>query len=515
MSILGRGLVLAGHARAAQRRLAARNPRRAQEASLASLVRRAEMTSFGQRYGFSGISSVKSFQARVPLRRYEDLKPWFEQALAGNKNVTWPGKIRYFGMTSGTTAGNKYLPISADSVRQQQRGGFEPIASYLSWTRDSKLLDGKVLMLGGSPKLEERACGVLVGDNTGVMARHVPRALHGKYLPSATTRGIANWDDKIREAAREAVAEDVRMLVGTPAWFPGLFDRVLGEAKLRGKGADTICDVWPNLSFLTGGGVAYEPYRGLIEARLGRRVPYVETYSATEGGILGVQDDPRDPSMLLLPDNGIFYEFVPEADVGLENPRRYTLWEVEKNAVYAIAVTTMSGIFAYLIGDCLRFTSVFPHRVLFEGRTAAFVNVQGEHVSQGELERAVLRASRELAARLVDFTLTTEVGIDGSSAARHVYWLELEGPTPDLVRFAQVIDCDIAAQNDDYEVHRGTSHGLHAPDVRVVPRGTFHEWMRTRGKLGGQNKIPRLILREEDRALLQKTAENLGNGTRT
>jgi hypothetical protein len=509
MSLLGRGLALVGAARAAQRQFLAKNPRRAQEAALAALVRRAADTAFGRQHGFSGIRGLSAYQSRVPLQRYESLKPWFERALSGEENVTWPGRIRYFGMTSGTTSGNKYLPISADSVRQQKRGGFEPIASYLSWTRDPTLPDGKALMLGGSTELEERANGVLVGDNTGIMARHVPRALQARYLPSPATRKIANWDQKIREAAREAVLEDVRLLVGTPAWFPGLFDQVLEEAKQRGQAARTVLDVWPNLRFITGGGVGYEPYRPLIEARLGRSVPYVETYSATEGGILAIQDKPDDPAMLMLPDNGVFYEFVPQAEVGKENPRRCALWEVEPNGVYAIAVTTMSGIFSYLIGDCLRFTGVFPHRVLFEGRTAAFVNVQGEHVSQGELERAVRRAAAELSACLVDFTLTTEVGIDGGSAARHVYWLELEGPTPDLTRFAEIVDRDILATNGDYEVHRSTSHGLRLPEVRTLPRGTFHAWMRARGKLGAQNKIPRLILREEDRALLLDTAQSL------
>jgi hypothetical protein len=514
MSWLGKGLVAAARARVLQRSFAAKNPRRHQERALFELIARAKATAFGRAHGFDRIASLRDYRLRVPLYRYEDLKPWFARALDGEANVVWPGKIAYFGMSSGTTAGNKYLPISSASIQQQRRGGFESIASYLSWTYDAALLDSKGLFLGGSSHLEQRPNGVLVGDNTGIMARHMPRLVASKYLPSEAARKLSDWDTKIARVAKECHREDVRLIAGTPSWFPGLFDAVLAEARRAERSLNTIVEVWPNLRLLTGGGVSYEPYRSLIEARLGRSIPYVETYNATEGGIMGVQDRRDDRSMLLLPDNGIFYEFVTLDEHDKPNARRLALWEVELEVPYVILVTTMSGIFSYAIGDTIKFTHRFPHRFVFEGRVQAFVNLQGEHVSQGELERAVHYASQEHRSRIVDFTVTAELGLDGGSAGRHVLWVEFDGPLPDLTTFAQLIDRDLASGNDDYVTHRQSSYGLLPPIVRAVPRGTFHEWMRHQGKLGGQNKVPRLLKEGAPRALLDQLVAEAGHSQR-
>jgi hypothetical protein len=298
--------------------------------------------------------------------------------------------------------------------------------------------------------------------------------------------------------AREAITRDIRVIAGTPAWFTGLFDAVLTLAQERGMAARTVTELWPRLRLLTGGGVRYTPYRPRIEARLGAHVPYFDVYNATEGGIMGVQDRMHDGAMRLLPNAGVFYEFVPLSELHSQNPRRFSMWEVEVGEVYALAVSTPSGLFGYILGDCLRFVSTFPHRVVFEGRTKAFLNVCGEHVSQAELERAVASACVGQGVVLTDFTVLAQVSDSG--IASHTYMIECEG-APEAKKMAAAIDVEVGRNNEDYRVHRSSALSLAAPRVVLLPRGAFDGFMRARGKLGGQHKVPRVI---EDRALLRQ-----------
>ena len=505
MNIVGQGLLSAARARGALMDL--RGTRKqlqaTQENALRRLLARAQGTHFGRTHGFSTIREASEFSTRVPLHCYEDLKPWFDRALSGEQDVTWPGRIAYFGMSSGTTAGNKYLPISNDSIRQQRRGGFDPLASYLRWTSDTELLSGKVILLGGSTALERRPSGAWVGDNTGIMARHMPRCVASHYLPSPKTRAISDWDTKIDAIVAESLDADVRVLAGTPNWFFGLFERLLSAARRRGRTPETVHDIWPNLRLLTGGGVNFEPYRALIRSCLARHVPYVDVYNATEGGIMGVQDRPDDMAMRLLPDNGLFYEFVPLEELSSSRPRRVPLWEVESGVVYALAVTTMSGIYSYLLGDCLRFVETFPHRFVFEGRSAAFLNLTGEHVSQGELERAANVATRELGLRLREFTVTADIAANDEGAVRHRWLMEFESTEVDTQKCAELIDCDLSQGNDDYKVHRNSRASLLHPQVDVLRPGAFEAWMKNRGKLGAQNKVPRVLSDAAERASLE------------
>ena len=475
------------------------HPQKVQEQTLCALTRRARDTAFGREHGFAAIRDAHSFRERVPLRDYSALKPWLARALAGERDVIWPGKIPYFGMSSGTTAGNKYLPISLASVSQQRRGGFEPIAAYVRAGGRRDLMSGVAILLGSTSELERRASGVYVGDNTGIMARHIPALLRHKQLPKAATRRMNNWDDKIAALAREAIDRDVRVIAGTPAWFTGLFDAVLQLARERGRAARTVTELWPRLRLLTGGGVRYAPYRPRIEARLGAEVPYFDVYNATEGGIMGVQDRLNDPAMRLLPDAGVFYEFIPLSELDASEPRRLALWEVELGEVYALAVSTPSGLFAYVLGDCLRFVTTFPHRFVFEGRTKAFLNVCGEHVSQAELERAVAAACVGQGVVLTDFTVLAQVSETG--IASHTYLIECDGLPPEAEQMANAIDVELGRNNEDYRTHRASALSLAAPRVVLLPRGAFERYMRARGKLGGQNKVPRVI---EDRALLRE-----------
>jgi hypothetical protein len=516
MSLLGCGLVLASRARGLQLAGRCKDPRPAQEAALRRLLARAANTAFGRHYRFHRIDGPAAFRDALPLHRYEDLAPWFERARQGESDVVWPGRTEYFAMSSGTTAGNKYLPISHDSIRQQKRGGFDPVASYLRWTSDHGLLEKKAILLGSTSTLERNGAGIWTGDNTGIMAHFIPRAVLRNYLPSPAVRAIRDWDVRIDALVRESIDEDVRLLAGTPSWFAGLFDRLLEEARRRGRRARHVHDVWPNLRLMTGGGVAFEPYRALLRSRLGTHVPYVDVYNATEGGIMGVQDRPEQAELLLLPDTGVYYEFVPLDELSGPKPRRLSLWEVETDVVYALVLSTMSGIFSYLLGDCLRFTELFPHRFVFEGRTAAFLNVCGEHVSQGELERAVRNACEELKVSPREFCVSADVGVDGSAAVRHIFMIEFDGAVPDLQRCAQLIDGALSAHNDDYLVHRSSASGLLAPEVSALEFGAFEQWMRQRGALGGQHKVPRVVLDSALRRGLQTrtlaTPAHSGNG---
>lgn len=504
MSLLGHTVVTLARARRTFLGVAGRYPRRFQEATLKRLLRTARDTAFGKEHGFSKIRSVADFRKRVPLRRYQDLKPWFSRAERGEPDVVWPGKIRYFGMSSGTTAGNKYLPISDAAIRHQQRGGFDPVAVYLAATWDTALLDGKAILLGGSSGLERNDYGVRIGDNTGIMAHHVPRFVERTHLPSKSVRQMPDWDQRIDALVAESLSQDVRLVAGTPSWFPGLFDRLLAGAERRGRKAGSVQQIWPHLSLITGGGINYEPYRRLIEARIGSRVPYVDVYNATEGGIMGVQDRLSEPLMQLIPDCGVFYEFVALDELEALNPQRLSLWEVERDVPYALLVNTPSGIFGYAIGDCLRFVELFPHRFRFEGRTAAFLNLAGEHVCQGELERAVSSACRAHNIQIADFTVVPEVS--EAASARHVFFVEIRAGEPELDRFAADVDRDLCAHNGDYAAHRSSSAGLCAPRVRRVSPGTFHDFMKWKGKLGGQNKVPRVVSDEKERAFLERHA---------
>ena len=496
MSAFGAAVVAAAHARGITLQARARHPQRAQERALRALTVRAAATRFGVEHDLGAVRGPRDFRKRVPLRRYAELAPWLERALGGEADVIWPGRMPYFAWSSGTTGGVKYLPISHDTIAAQRRGGFDPIATYLRASGDRTLFGGPSILLGGTTTLQPRTHGIHVGTNTGIMARHLPWFVRQHQRPTPRIAALCDWDEKITAIAHATVHEDVRMVAGCPSWFPAFFDRVLGVA-----GARCLRDVWPNLRMLTGGGIHYGPYRGIVEAKVGGPVPYVETYNATEGGILGVHTSLEDDDLLLLPDNGVFYELVPAAELGSAHPTRLPLWQARVGIVYALVVSTPSGLFGYVIGDCVRFTSVFPHRFVFEGRVGGFLNLAGELLCQHEIDRAVTAACALHGIRLANFTVGADLDDDG--VARHVYFVEGAGAvTPGL---AQSIDRDLA-QNGDYAAHRSVARSLAPPTVHPVAPGTFDAWMRARGQLGAQYKVPRLILDGAARASFESIA---------
>ena len=366
MGIGGTCFWLAAHARIAQLRRRARDPRTSQLRTLRTLVTRAMNTAFGRHHDFALIHDHRIFRMRVPIRRHAALAPWFAQARAGERDVSWPGRIPYVARTRGTTADAKSFPLSMESIAQKQRGAFDAVAAYVAGSGDRSLTDGKWLFLGGSNALETLPNGIRTGDTTGIMANHIPWLAQGIQLPRP--RGITDGEERLARIARECLDEDVRLVAGCPSEWPALFELLLEEARARKRKPRSLRSIWPNLRVLIGGGASYAPYREELDALAGGPIPYVETYVATEGGILGVRDRLDDAAMLLLPDNGVFYELVPFEELQSLQPTRLPLWEAERDVVYALVVSTMSGIFACSMGDCIRFVETFPHRFVFERR---------------------------------------------------------------------------------------------------------------------------------------------------
>ena len=348
-------------------------------------------TEFGRSHDLASMRSYHDFCARVPLRTYADFEPQLDRMRAGVHDVLWPGLVRYFGNSSGTShtrANSKFLPISDQQVRWQQKAGFDCLSRYLVTYEDRSFTGGFILALMPPSNLK-REGDVFTASNPGIMQLHAPAITRAIVLPKPDVRDIENYDQKLQAIAESYLDHDVRALTGTTCWFSILFDRVLEAARARGRRASVVADVWPNLRVLLGGGVFAEPYRPLIEERYGRPIPIIDTYNATEGGIFATSDRRDDDAMLILPDRGVFFEFVERSEHGNANARRVPLWEVVPGVDYSIAVTTSSGLFGYYIGDFVRFTSVLPHRMVFAGRASGMLSITQELTTQIEIERAV------------------------------------------------------------------------------------------------------------------------------
>ncbi|MBK9387012.1 MAG: GH3 auxin-responsive promoter family protein [Planctomycetes bacterium] len=472
-------------------RALASDPAAAQEQVRASLVRRARDTELGRELRFERVKSYADFCAAVPLGGYAAWAPRLERARAGRADVCWPGQVEAWALSSGTTSGEKYLPVTRDSIRSHQGGGFDALAPHLAEARAS-VFAGKSLFLGGSMGLR-REGRAWVGDNTGIMARRIPRLAQRWRLPRREIASLASWEEKIERASREALHEDVRLLAGTPSWMLLFAERVLREARAVGRPAENLRALWPELQLFLHGGTDFAPYRERFARLAGPGVRCIDTYSASEGGMFAVQDRADAEGMLPLVDRGVFFELVPREDLERAQPTRLRLHEAELGIDYAVVVSTDAGLFGYLLGDLVRLVSRDPLRLVFAGRVAHTLNAFGEHVCGGELERAVQHAAWTLRTRVAEFAVAVQLADADLEVGRHVYYVELEpgAPRVDRERFAAALDERIAAGNEDYATHR--SFGLELPRVVFVPSGSFHAWMRERGTWGGQHKVPRVL----------------------
>lgn len=489
MSLVGAVAVRVARRRLGVMRRNARAPGAPQRQVFDRLLTKLRRTAFGRSHGLDAVRDPAEFARAVPLHDYTDLAPWWQRARGGERDVIWPGRTKFWAISSGTTSGEKYLPVSAETIANNRRGGFDSLVPHLA-DGGGALFGGKLLFLGGSTAL--RAEGdVFVGDNTGIMARHVPRCLRGLHAPDAAVRAMSSWEEKVARAAAQTADVDLRMLAGVPSWIVLFGEQVLEHARRRGREHATLRELWPNLQLFVHGGVTFAPYAERCRALFGEDLRYTDTYSASEGGMLGVQDLADDPGMLPLLDRSAYFEFVPADELGAAAPRRLGAHEVEVDVDYAVALTTDSGIVSYLVGDLVRFTSTAPLRLVFAGRLAHTLNAFGEHVSGGELERAVAAAAANTAAVVAEFAVGVRYPGPGAPMGGHLYVVEFHRAPTDLDVFAAALDQRLQDGNEDYATHR--SYGLMAPVVDAVPAGSFLAFMQRRGKVGGQHKVPRVL----------------------
>jgi hypothetical protein len=461
---------------------------RVQRATLMKLVRHARNTRFGRDHDFSRITSVADYQARVRVRDYE----WFwntywKDAYPRIDDLTWPGHVPYYALSSGTTSGaTKYIPVSREMVRSNRKAGFTTTALFRHANPPAKLFTGKFFFLGGSTDLRKQPDGSLAGDLSGIAAKEVYEFLRPYTFPPFDLTLITNWEEKLNRFAELSAKERITAISGIPAWMQRLFVRV---REVTGK--KTVAEVWPELRMVVHGGTKFDPFRELFVKEIGSdAVKFCEVYPCSEGFI--ATEDPRYGHLRVVPDHDIFFEFVPVDELGKENPTRHTLATAEVGVQYAVVLTTCAGLWAYTVGDTVAFERRDPPLIRFTGRTKYFLSAFGEHLISEEVEKAVAHACHVCGVFQTDFHVGPVFPSDPSKPGHHLYLVEFVDAAPDLNRFARAIDEELTRINEDYGPHRVGDLAMLMPEVRVVKPGGFDAWMKARGKYGGQNKVPRM-----------------------
>ncbi len=485
----------------------ASDPVLAQEKTLARLVRHARKTRFGRDHGFDRIRSIAEFQSAVPIRTYEALwNDYLRDRYPVFDNLTWPGRIPYLALTSGTTQGaSKYIPVSRAMVRSNRETARRMVELQCASHPETHLFRGRIFFLGGSAGLSRVAPGVREGDLSGIAAVEVAPWLRPFTFPPRKLALESDWDRKLDRFAELSVREPITLVGGVPSWLLMLFHRIL-----ENTGKSSMIEVWPKLQCIVHGGVKFDPYREAFHDLVGSpRVRMVETYACSEG-FVGF-GDPETQLLRLAHDNGIFYEFIPVDELDSPRPTRHWLADVVPGRNYAIVVSTCAGMWAHLIGDTVRFDATDPPLFVFTGRTRQTLSAFGEHLIVEELEAAVARAASETGAMVRDW----HVGpMFDERPGYHLFIVEFLREPTHAARFRDLLDGNLAARNDDYRAHRIAGVGLPAPALQVVGPGTFESWMRNRGRLGGQNKVPRIDgAGELTRELLQFVRESGRAGT--
>ncbi len=459
-----------------------KNAEKNQEELLISLVNTAQKTLFGREHDFENIHSVKEFQDRVPVADYEDLKPYIERVKKGQSNILWTETPEYFAKTSGTTSGSKYIPISKEGMPFQIAGAQSALFHYISKKNNADFVNGKMIFLQGSPELEE-VFGIKTGRLSGIVAHHIPNYLQKNRLPSWETNIMEDWEAKVDKIIEETEHENMTLISGIPPWLIMYFE------KLTEKHGKKIKQLFPNLQLIVTGGVNYEPYRDKMEELLGGKVDIVQTFPASEG-FFAFQDDYTKEGLLLLTNHGIFYEFIPLEEYGKPGAKRLTLKEIELHKDYALILTTNSGLWAYSIGDVVRFISKDPYRVLVSGRTKHFTSAFGEHVIAIEVEEAMKATLEKHPAQITEFHLAPQVNPD-EGLPYHEWLIEFEKEPEHLEAFRNELDQQLRARNTYYDdlISGNILQKLH---ITRLKKNAFHEYAKSQGKLGGQNKTPRL-----------------------
>ncbi len=473
------------YARRRTQALRAADPVAVQRQGLLDLLHKARGTRFGRDHDFAAIRSIEDYQARVPLRTYEEL---WDAYLKGSyptlDDLTWPGRIPYFALTSGTTQGaTKYIPVSRQMVASNKKAGFTMMAYHLATHPESKLFHGRHFFLGGSTNLEEPAMGVRQGDLSGIAAEQLVEVLRPYTFPPLALALETDWDRKLAGLAEGSLRERITSIAGVPSWLLLFFQKLLAIS-----GKSTVAEVWPDLEMIIHGGLKFDPYRRTFAEVVGSQaVRYQETYPCSEGFI--AFGDPETGLLRLVFDHGLFYEFVPVDEVGSERPTRHWLGTVEPGVNYAIVVTTCAGLWSHIVGDTVRFESTDPPLLTFTGRTKYTLSAFGEHLISEEVEAGIASASEATGASVRDW----HVGpVFLGALGYHQFVVEFSRPPTDLDDFRARLDADLSRRNADYMAHRSEGVGLPLPAILVAKTGGIDAWMRSKGKLGGQHKVPRM-----------------------
>jgi len=465
-----------------------KNPIEIQERSFFHLIRKASLSEWGRKYSYSSVSSVREFQSRVPVQTYEDMIPWIERIGRGEENLLWPGRTRWFAKSSGTTsAKSKYIPISSDALNNCHfRAAKDTILIYLMNNPSSSLLRGKALTLGGSHKIGQFSNNILYGDLSAILIENTPFYAEMKRTPKRAIALTEDFEKKLELITRTTVNCNVTSMAGVPSWFLTLIKYILSYT-----GKSDLHEIWPNLEVFFHGGISFSPYREIFHSLIpGNHMHYMETYNASEG-FFGIQDDPSCTDMLIMPDYGIFYEFIPADKTDTDFPPACTLEEIETGINYAMIISTNGGLWRYMIGDTVMFSSRKPYRFHITGRTKQFINAFGEEVIVDNADKAIEYACKETGATINDYT-AGPVFMGEKSKGSHEWLVEFENEPADILQFAELLDNELKSLNSDYEAKRYKDLNLIRPVVRCIPKGTFHKWLKSKNKLGGQNKVPRL-----------------------
>ncbi len=465
-----------------------------QENIFKSLIKTGRNTLFGQESGLTGVNNFEEFRQAVPIRDYEQLKPWVEKVKEGQHNVLWKGKPIYFAKTSGTTSGTKYIPITKDSIPNHINTARNALLCYMAETGNTKFADGKMIFLSGSPVLE-RIGGIPTGRLSGIVNHHIPRYLRTNQLPSYETNCIEDWEEKLKKIVEETINQNMTLISGIPPWMQMYFDELIVR---KGK---KIGDIFPNFSVMVQGGVNFEPYKAKLFESIGKKIDTIELFPASEG-FFAFQDSQNAEGLLLNTNSGIFFEFVPAAEIYTDNPARLSLKDVKVGENYAVIINSNAGLWGYNLGDTVKFVSTNPYRLVVTGRTKHFISAFGEHVIGEEVEQSMLQTAKEENVQVIEFTVAPFVSSD-KGKSYHEWFVEFDNRPDNLEDFAGKLDKALRKKNTYYDDLISGSI-LQSLKITAVQKNGFIDYMRSIGKLGGQNKVPRL---SNDRKIADKLIE--------
>ncbi len=454
-----------------------------QEQILLHNIQRAKETQFGKDHGLGTVKSYAEYKKAVPVRDYEGLKNYFDQVKCGKPDILWPGIPKYLAKTSGTTSGVKYIPLTKDSIPNHFGTARNALFNYYAQTGRGEWADGKMIFLSGSPALSETA-GILTGRLSGIVNHMVPGWLKGNQMPSYSTNCIDDWEEKLERIVEETIDKDMRLISGIPPWVQMYYERLLEKS-----GAQSVSELFPNFNMFVYGGVNYEPYREVLERLVGKSIPSIETYPASEG-FIAFQDDVTDPGLLLNTKSGIFFEFVPVEEYGKPNATRYALGQVSLGINYVVVLNTNAGLWSYNIGDTVRFVSLDPYKLLVTGRLSHFISAFGEHVIGKEVEVAMVKACQIHDAKVIEYTVAPQI-TPAAGLPYHEWLVAFEKTPHELEDFSQSLDNEMSKQNIYYQ-DLITGGILRRLIITPIQKNAFREYMKSKGKLGGQNKVPRL-----------------------